>query len=267
MKKRFRFVDKLIIAAVFFFLISFNQSIAQRRYFGNSYLAGTPPAEEFELEIWQTSRLGKAAGDYFSWRPQLEVEYGITDYLVTSFFINFESIKASNNSFASNPLGFHSASLELRYRLTNPDEYFIDPSLYFEYTRGKNRNEYEPKIILSKRIGKFISAINIAAAIEDNSDEQETETEFEITFGLAYDLNEKLALGFELKNNSLYEEFYDKQINQAFYCGPTLVYGNEYINIVLSGLIQVSGSPSTIGNLELLSHEKYEVRMLVGVEL
>lgn len=248
-------------------LLTTTQSKADRRYFGRSYLTYTPLAKEVELEFWQTSRIGKSAGSFFSWQPQIEVEYGVTDRLVASVYMNFISEKSSNNNFSSTPLSFSAASLEFRYRLTNPEEYYIDPALYFELTYNKDAVEYEPKILLTKRFGKFISAVNIGGAFEKSINSSEMESEFEITAGVAYDLTNHFAFGLEFRNNRNFREFFEKEETQAVYLGPTLNYNTESVNVVLNFMAQINGSPATNGRLELLSHEKYEAKLLVGIEL
>lgn len=259
-------LNRTLIATMILILLA-NNVRADRRYFGNLYLAYTPAARELELELWQTSRIGKTNGSFFSWQPQIEAEYSFTDRLVSSFYVNFISQKSSGNNFESIPLSISSASIELRYRLAEQDEFFVDPALYFELVYGKDKVEYEPKLLLSKRFGKFISGINIGTAFEKDEDETEMEAEFEVSLGLAYDLTENLAFGVEVKNNRTFESFYEREKNQAWYIGPTIGYDAEDVNFVFSFLSQVSGSPSSNNHLDLISHEKYELRLLASIEL
>ncbi len=258
--------NKILVIVIFLLLLT-NIAKADRRYFGNLYLAYTPAARELELELWQTSRIGKTNGSFFSWQPQVEVEYSFTDKFVSSFYVNFISQKSSDNNFESKPLSISSVSVELRYRLAEQDEFFVDPALYFEFIYGNGKVEYEPKLLLSKRFGRFISGINIGSAFEKDEDDTEMEAEFEISLGLAYDLTNNFAMGIEFKNNRTFESFYGKEKNQAAYIGPTFGYGAEDINFVLSFLAQIKGSPSSNKNLDLISHEKYELRFLASIEL
>ncbi len=256
-----------VLFAIIFFLLLSTPTKADRRYFGLSYLAYTPAARELELELWQASRIGKESGSFLTWQPQIEFEYGVTNRLAASFYANYSLLKASGNNFSSSPLSFESVSLELRYRLTNQNEYFLDPAVYFEITKGSGFTEYEPKLILSKRIDNFISALNVASAVEKNSEENETESELEITFGLGYEITNNFFAGLELRHTREYEEFYDGLKNNSTFIGPTLGYDTGEINFVLSILAQVSGNPASYKNLDLAEHERYEIRLLASVEL
>ena len=132
MNKKFTF----LLVIVFIILSLTDQSFPDRKYFARSYLSYTLPQRAMELEIWNTMRIGKTEGYYYRMQPRFEIEYGATDRLTTSFYMNFDQKTASGNEYSSSPLEFSSTSLELRYRLTNPDEIFIDPALYFEFSYG-----------------------------------------------------------------------------------------------------------------------------------
>jgi len=255
-----------MLTLILFFTV-FNQIKADRRYFGLSYLAYTPSAKELEIELWQAAKIGKESGSFLRWQPQIEFEYGVTERLASSVYFNYNLSRASGNDFSSSPLSFESVSLELRYRLTNPGEYFADPALYLEFTKGNGFAEYEPKIILSKRFGNYISALNVASAIEKNDDEGETESELEITMGLGYEITNGFFAGLELRHTREYEEFLDELKNNSTFVGPTIGYATGDVNFVLSFLAQVNGNPGTYKNLDLTEHEKYEVRLLASVEL
>lgn len=248
-------------------LVLTDSTFADRRYFGRSYTSYTLPARALEFELWNTGRIGKAEGFYYRFRPRFEFEYGITDRLTTSFYFNFNQTIAEDNNFTSSPLSFSSSSLELRYRLTNPGELFIDPALYFEFGYGGDELEYEAKILLTKRMGNFIGVININSEIEREIIESKIESVFEITSGLAYELSPNIALGIEFRNHRVYEEFYGEEEAQSTFLGPTINLQTESFYITFNFLAQVQGSPSTKSGLELDEHERYEFRTILGLEL
>ena len=70
-----------------------------------------------------------------------------------------------------------------------------------------------------------------------------------------------------MKNNKTFASFYEKENNQAWYVEPTIGYDTEDVNFVFSFLAQVSGSPSSNNHLDLISHGKYELRLLASIEL
>lgn len=242
-------------------------SKADMKKFARSYTAYTLPARALELELWQTGRIDKGIGHYYRWQPRFEVEYGVTDRLTAAMYFNFNEVKSANNNIASKPLSFSTTSFEFRYRLTNPDEYFIDPALYFEFGYGGDKLYYEPKILLSKRFDKFTSVLNLISEIERYPASSKLESKFEITAGLAYDINSNVSLGVEFRNHQNYKDIYDGQSNQATFLGPTVSFQTDRLYLVVNFLAQVSGGPVKKDGLDLVGHEKYEIRTILGFEL
>lgn len=257
----------LLAAAVLIILFFTNSAFADRKYFTRSYLANTLPQRAMELEIWNTMRIGKTEGYYYRMQPRFELEYGATDRLTTSLYFNFDQRTAEGNGYSSSPLEFSSTSLELRYRLSNPDEWFVDPALYFEFAYGGAELEYEPKIILSKRFGDFITAINVVAEIERKVIDSEHESKFELTGGIAYDISNNIALGLEFRNHRNYQDIYEKEENQATFIGPTFNIQTEELYFTINFLKQVGGAPPTKNSLDLDGHENYEIRTILGINL
>lgn len=254
------------ILLLFFFITIFDLR-ADYKQFARSYTAYTLPSKALEFEFWQTGRIDKGFGYYYRWQPRFEIEYGITDRFTSAIYFNFNEIKSSGNSFSVKPFSFSTTSFEFRYRLSNPNDYFLDPALYFEFGYGGNKIFYEPKILLSKRIDNFVLVSNIISEIERNPTKSETESKFEITAGLAYEVNSNLSLALEFRNHRNFSKVYESQINQATFLGPTISLSTQKLYFVVNFLFQVSGSPNTKNSLDLIGHEKYEVRTILGVSL
>jgi len=244
-----------------------NNSFADRRYFGWSYLAYTLPTQALEFEVWNTLSIEKETGYYYQTQPRFEFEYGVTDRLSASFYFNFNQIIAEDNSYEAKNFTFSSSSIELRYRLTNPNEIFIDPALYFEFAYGGDELEYEAKAIFSKRLENFIAVINFNGEIEREIIESKNESVFELTAGVMYDLSPNIAFGLEFRNHREYEGIYDDEEYQATFFGPTINIQTKSFYLTLNFLPQITGNPTTKGNLELIGHEKYEIRTILGIEL
>jgi hypothetical protein len=240
---------------------------ADNKKFARSYSAYTLPSQAVEFEFWQTARIDKGMGFYYRWQPRFEVEYGVTDRLTTSMYFNFDEVKSSDNPIPSKPLSLSNTSLEFRYRLTNPGEFFVDPALYFEFGYGGDEISYEPKILLSKRLDRFEAVVNIVSEIERKPAESESESEFEIAAGLAYELNPNIFIGLEFRNHRNFENIYEEEKNQASFFGPTISFHKEKLYLVINFLTQISGGPIKTNNLDLDGHEKYEIRAILGVEL
>ncbi len=243
------------------------EAFADRRYFGRSYTSYTLPAGVLELEIWNTGRIGKDAGFYYRWQPRIEFEYGVTDRFTAALYFNFNEVKSKDNSYTSKPFSFNTTSLELKYRFTNPDELLIDPMAYLEIAYGGDKIEYEPKLIFSKRLGNFVTALNLNSEIERIVTENKTESKFELTAGVIYEFTPSFASGFEFRNHRNYENIFQEEENQATYIGPTINIQTKSFYLTLNILQQITGSPSTANNLDLKGHEKFEVRTILGIEL
>jgi hypothetical protein len=65
---------------------------ADENLFGYTYGAETLPRGESELYTWQTFRFGKESGSYFGWDQKYEYEWGITDRLQASLYLNFNAV-------------------------------------------------------------------------------------------------------------------------------------------------------------------------------
>lgn len=262
--KQLRFLSAVGIALSFFISSNIN---ADTKFFARSYSAYTLPAKALEFEFWQTGRIDKGAGYYYRWQPRFEVEYGLTDRLTASMYFNFNEVKSSGNTYSPKSFGVSTTSFEFRYRLSSQDEYFVDPALYFEFGYGGDKIFYEPKILFSKRFGKVSTVLNLISEIERAPMSSKTESKFEITAGVAYELNSNIAVGLEFRNHRNYKSIYEKEENQATYIGPTISLFTEKMYFVVNLLAQVSGSPTTKNSLDLAGHEKYEIRTILGIGL
>ncbi len=253
--------------SIIFIMILCVKINADDKKFARSYTSYTLPANALELEVWQTGILGKGEGNYSRWEPRMEFEYGITDRLTGSMYFNFSEVKSTNNDYPTEPFTLSTTSFEFRYRLSNPNQWFLDPALYFEIGFGGDKVEYEPKILLTKRFDMFTAAVNLVSEIEKNISEDESESAFELTMGLAYDLNKNFSVGLEFRNDRNYKEIYEKEENQASFIGPTISYHSDKFYFVANFLAQVSGGPIKTNNLDLVGHEKYEIRTILGIGL
>jgi hypothetical protein len=261
---QFRFT---FLFSILFLNYCFVNIHADEKKFARSYTSYTLPSKALEFEFWQTGRIDKGTGYYYRWQPRFEVEYGVTDRLTASMYFNFNEVKSSGNTISSKPLGLSTTSFEFRYRLSNPNEYLLDPALYFEFGYGGDKIFYEPKILLSKRFDKIEAVVNIISEIERAPASSKTESKFEITAGIVYELSLNISLGLEFRNHRNYSNIYQTELNQASFIGPTISFHGEQLYLVINFLSQVSGGSIPTNNLDLVGHEKYEIRTILGVGL
>lgn len=261
-------MKNIFLKSFLLFILCFSTfTNADRRYFGRSYLANTLPAKAFEFELWNTARIGKADGFYYRFQPRMEFEYGITDRLTSSFYMNFSSKQIENTSTSFKEFGFDGTAIEFRYRLSELGEYVVDPALYFEFTYAGSEVEYESKIILSKRIGNIITALNVTGEIERDIIASKHKTSFELTGGIGYDITPTFAAGIEFKNHTNFDDIYGKKANSALFIGPSINLLTDKFYFTFNFLTQVTGSPVAKSGLDLAGHERYEIRTILGIEL
>src|SRR3954469_8857362 len=65
--------------------------------FGYVYTTDTHPRGTREVEQWLTQRYRQSQGDYDLWQGRTEFEYGVTDRLQTSLYLNYASVSALRN--------------------------------------------------------------------------------------------------------------------------------------------------------------------------
>ncbi|HSD63447.1 MAG TPA: hypothetical protein VLB50_06595, partial [Ignavibacteriaceae bacterium] len=95
----------------------------------------------------------------------------------------------------------------------------------------------------------------------------EHESALEITGGLAYEVSPNIALGVEYRHHRIFENIYGKELAQATFIGPSVNVQGSSFYFTLNILKQVTGNPHSGGNLDLLNHENYEFRTILGINL
>ncbi len=120
---------------------------------------------------------------------------------------------------------------------------------------------------MAKRFGNIITVLNLNSEIEREVVENKSESVFELTGGIMYELIQSVAIGFEIRNHRSFEDIYGEQEAQATYLGPSINIQTSSFYLTFNFLAQVAGSPATSGSLDLAHHEKYEFRTIVGVDL
>ena len=266
-KSYFNYLQIGVVPLLLVFIIN-SPVKADKKYFTTVYTSYTMPQRGFEIEVWNSAAIGKEFGNYSSWEPRVEFEYGITDRLTGSMYLNFSQAKSSGNNFDPEPFGLSTTSFELRYRLSNPNQWFVDPALYLEVGYGGDVVEYEPKILLTKQFDRFISAININSEIVRGIGNVENSSAFELTMGLAYEFSNEISAGLEFRHDRDYSNIYSNQEDQASFIGPVVSFQSDKLYFVMSFMAQFSGSTSGMNNnLDLTGHERYEFRTVLGIEL
>lgn len=248
---------------------------ADDRLFTYTYEPETAPQGTFEFEQWITSRAGRndTVGQQDFHRLQLreEFEYGVTDNYSVSLYVNheYETFKDPGTGKRSSRYDWTGVSLENKVMVLNPAEHAVGLALYLEPTYDGENAELEQKIILGQRHGDWKWALNLTHATEWEDDFRETEGELEISFGLARQLSPRWSVGIEIRDHNELPE-YAKWENTALYLGPVVSYRRERWWAALTVMPQVyganyGGNPDGATSLELEGHERWNVRLLMGV--
>lgn len=189
-----------------------SNSYADRRSYVWTYEYQTMPKGMWELETYVTSEIPNMhKSNINSVKPQLELEYGITDKWDVAMYQMWE-FKNKRNENDSEYKGF---KLRTRYKIGEKGKFFVDPLLYFEYIRDDDfskPNVGEVKLILAKDIGDFNVSYN--QIIKRNLDRR-GKTDNEYATGISYAFTPGLRIGIESKGN------YPKE---KYAVGPTLSY-------------------------------------------
>ncbi len=259
----------LVLLALFIF----SAATAQDRNFARTYQSNVLNKGNFDLEVWSTYSFGR--DDFYSKLVQrFEFEFGVTDRLQTAFYLNYGQVSyfdpEGDGSVKTGTTGI-SFSNEWKYKISDPVANRLGSAIYGEYTVSTSEIELEAKIILDKRIGDELFAMNIVGEAEFEpeyeSEKQETEYENEenkLNIELAYmHLSKKgFGLGVEVENRNAFEK--GEWEYSALYAGPTFSYhAAKSWWLILNVMPQITDLKSSSGeSLELHHNEKYDIRLL-----
>lgn len=252
-------------------------AVATERVFTYTYEPEVFPegAAEFEQQITLRTQRSDAVGqrNFNRWEFREEFEYGVTDNYTASLYLNTlaTNFKDPVTSATTSTFEFDGISLENRYMLLNPAEQPVGLTLYLEPRYSGEEAELEERIIIGQRHGKWKWALNLVHETEWNLNDHTTEGVFEVDFGIARQLTTRWSLGLEFRNHNEIPE-YSGWENTAFFIGPVVSYRRENWWAALTVLPQVWGKhtaggsdPDGVSGLELLDHERVNVRLIFGI--
>ena len=248
---------------------------ADERFFTYVYESEVLPKGKWEFEQWLTYRQGFPDGDRnFSqhiWDFREEIEYGLTERLSTSMYLNFRSDQwvARQAGFQdTSEFSFKGVSAELKYQLLNPNKKPVGLALYFEPTYNGTEQVLEYKILLSKNLGdNWVLAANAVYEQEWEHEEGKTKREsvLEFTAGAAYRLTPHWSVGLEGRYHSVYEGLgFNEHLGTGWFVGPNVHYGSSKWWATLTVLPQVAGHPSD-GGINRTEHQTFETRLIFGI--
>lgn len=252
---------------------------ADERRFTYTYEPELLPKGGMEFEQWVTLRTQRTSGgevkqgNYNLWEIREELEYGVTDNYSVSLYLN--TAAESYRDYSKDPpqdtssFDFKGISMENRLMVLNPATHAVGLTLYFEPRYSGDEAELEEKILLGQRHGDWKWALNLSHATEWSDNLHTVEGEVEVSVGVARDLNPHWSLGIEARDHNELPD-YRMWENTALYVGPVLSYRQERWWAALTVMPQVfganwNGNPGGDSQLELEAHERYNIRLLLGI--
>lgn len=277
-----RYVAVVAIAAVNLIV---PQARADENVFAYSYGSETLPKGGTEAYLWATDRRGKGAGSYSAQDYKIELEHGFSDRFQASTYVNFVSHHISGLEPALDDqrrnFAWNGMQASFKYALSSPYKDGLGVAIYVEpgFARyGKKSGEranqvsLETKLLLQKNFmaDKLIWVGNVTAEQEfehAGGGEWESELEFELSSGLAYQVAPGWHVGGEGRYTAAYEDFPNrfKRADYALFAGPTVHYANRKWWATLSYQAQINGGPAVrSGSRNLADYEKREMRLKLG---
>lgn len=248
---------------------------ADERRFTYVYEPETLPQGAIEFENWVTLRSQRTKNvgkDNFNrWELRQEIEYGVTDRYTLGFYLNERADSYKNTLTGDDYSDFKwkGISLENRYNVLNPATSPIGLTFYLEGQYSGDIAALEQKIIIGQRHGLWKWALNLNHETEWEDNLREVEGEAGITIGLTRDIGKRFSLGVEFRSETIFPE-YEKATGTALFLGPALNYRQEKWWATLTVQPQIygwnhSGNPDGNRHLDLLEHERINVRLLFGI--
>jgi len=258
---------KRVLQAVLIVAASAAAAAASERHFTYTYESGVLRPGGREIEPWNTFRLGKS--DFYSrLDTRLEVELGLTDRLQTALYLNFKAVAADTPLGRTSTTELQGISSEWKLKLSDPVADRVGVALYGELSAGPSEMELEGKLILDKRVGRLLGALNLVAEQEWEFEEEGTEREtvLEVDAAACWFLTPRLTAGLELRSRTVLLPG-EEPTRSALFLGPTVSYAKEGWWVAASVLPQIRAlAGASDGRLDLEEHERVEVRVLFGLE-
>lgn len=259
------------LAATGALLLAIPTASAGGRHYTYTYETGVLPAGATEIESWTTIRLGRE--EYYArFDHRLEFEVGLIDDLQLAVYTNFHTVAAGEPAVTK--VSLDGISLELKGKLLDPVADPLGLGLYFEVAGGPMELELEGKVLLEKRFGDFGLAVNLVYEGEfkrgvDSLDFVEQKTEVDLAFG--WFASPEWSLGLELVSRTKFEKedgAFELE-SSALFLGPTVSYNTTGYFVAATFLPQLAAlaGASDGSALALDGRERYEVRLLVGLDL
>ncbi len=270
--------------------------------FGWIYTLDLQPKGSFEFEQRLQLTRRQASGTYDYRRSRSELEYGLTDNVQISGYINATSITANRNytnpeacgvAASSCTAGFgvpegvtgrysdaqiDGGSAEVIWRLTNPVTSPVGVGLYLDATYGRLANEYEARLLLQSNFldDSLVLATNVVYEAEYLKflDRPSREAMVDVLLGASYRFAPRWSAGLEYRfHNDFLGYNLDQHTQTAHFGGPNIHYAEKNFWVTAAWRHQFGGSCFGPGRAECSggyvwdSHGREEFIVKLGIPL
>jgi len=256
-----RFVASVFLAA----LLAASAADAGERRFAYTQESTVLGPDQREVELWTTARLWRS-GFFRRFDERVELEFGLASRLQTAFYLNFSQVGSGDDAHRTGESTFEGISSEWKLRLTDPVANAFGSALYLELSANALEAEVEGKLIADKRAGNLLAALNVVGEAEWNWEEGplEREGKLEVDAGLSWFFTPRLSAGLEVRSVT----GLDEDASSTVFAGPVVTWAGESFWATLAAQPQLGAlRGATDGRLDLRSHERLELRLLLGFHL
>lgn len=161
---------------------------------------------------------------------ETEIEYGISDHVEAAWYFVFRQ-SASSGTPAMRMMG---VKQRVRIRFAETGELPVDLGIYLEVAEFYNEFEFEQKLLLSKRLGRFTLASNLWVEQEFYFQDKDWRYLYNPTGGFSYQVTPSFLLGLEYWARGRFDVASPEQEDVAeapskthHYLGPTAMVQSE----------------------------------------
>ena len=245
-------------------LIMAQTAHARVRKFSYSRESGAPTAGAAEFQFWSTDRAGREQR-FNQLDNRLEVEVGVSERLMTAFYLNTSANVQGEGASRSASSGVTGVTTEWKYTLTDGPAP-VGTAIFFDATGRPEAMDSRLKFIVDGTTPSTVWAVNVTAngGIDDLGGENTQRLGGELNGGFAFVPTPELSVGaevwsFAVRNQATYEGL-------TVYAGPAVTWspGAVWISATLLGQVGTLGGPEGTFTRDLVRRESVNFRLLFG---
>jgi hypothetical protein len=199
---------------------------------------------------------------------QTELEYGVTDWAEVAWYFVFRQAAS-----ATPYLRFQGVKQRVRFRLADEGAWPVNVGLYLEMAEFHDELEFEEKILLSRRLGRFNLVTNLWVEQEYYFQLNAFRFIFNPTLGATFEISPNVIVGAEYWVRGRFDREAQPPPDGGatdstaahHYLGPTLLLqsGKVWFSVGAYARLDGIGAPPVVAD----PWGKAWIRTLIGIEL